>query len=49
MRRLNHGNLIIVGGIGIALLLSGCPKKIETTKEVATVHEEKVTPPAQTV
>ncbi|MBI3811998.1 MAG: peptidoglycan-associated lipoprotein Pal [Nitrospirae bacterium] len=49
MRRLNHGNLILVGGIGIALLLSACPKKVETTKEVATVHEEKVTPPAQTV
>lgn len=46
MRRQNHGNLIIIGGIGIALLLSGCPKKVETAQEVAAVKEEKAAPPA---
>ncbi|MBI3610517.1 MAG: peptidoglycan-associated lipoprotein Pal [Nitrospirae bacterium] len=45
----NHIAIVIVAGIGAALLLSGCPKKVETAKEPPKVKEEKVTPPAEKV
>ncbi|MEK6684591.1 MAG: peptidoglycan-associated lipoprotein Pal [Nitrospirota bacterium] len=47
MRNRNQSFLLVIGGIGIALLLSGCPKKVETVRGTATVQEEKVTPPAE--
>lgn len=49
MRNRNHAYLLLIGGIGAALVLSGCPKKVETAKGTATVQEEKVTPPAEAV
>ena len=41
--------LTLIAGISAALILSGCPKKVETAKSAATVTEEKVTPPAEVV
>ncbi len=49
MRNRNHAYFLLIGGIGAALLLSGCPKKVETAKGAATVQEEKVTPPVERV
>jgi peptidoglycan-associated lipoprotein len=49
MRNRNHAHLLLIGGVGIALLLSGCPKKVDTAKSTATVQEEKVAPPAEAV
>ena len=49
MRNRNYASVLMVGGIGVALLLSGCPKKVDTAKRTATVQEEKVMPPAETV
>ncbi|HEY4485771.1 MAG TPA: peptidoglycan-associated lipoprotein Pal [Nitrospiria bacterium] len=49
MQNRNHAYLLLIGGIGAALMLSGCPKKVETVKGAATVQEEKVTPPAEAV
>jgi len=43
----NHTNLIIMGGIGLALLLSGCPKKVDTAKSAAGAQEEKVAAPPE--
>ncbi|MBI3811395.1 MAG: peptidoglycan-associated lipoprotein Pal [Nitrospirae bacterium] len=45
----NHAYVLVIGGIGAALLLSGCPKKVDTAKSTATVQEEKVAPPAEPV
>lgn len=39
--------LALILGIGTVLLLSGCPKKVETTKASAPVQEEKATPPPE--
>jgi peptidoglycan-associated lipoprotein len=39
----------ILAGLSTVLVLSGCPKKVETAKGTATVQEEKVTPPAEEV
>lgn len=47
MRNRNHAYVLLIGGIGAALLLSGCPKKVDTAKSTATVTEEKVAPPAE--
>ena len=49
MRHGNHGYLVLIAGIGFALLLSGCPKKVETAKGTAAVQEEKVAPPSEPV
>jgi len=49
MRSLNRSTLVLFGGIGIALVLSGCPKKVETTQQGATVEEGKATPSAEAV
>ena len=39
--------LALILGIGTVVLLSGCPKKVETTKAAAPVQEEKVAPPPE--
>jgi peptidoglycan-associated lipoprotein len=39
--------LALIGGIGTVLLLSACPKKVETTKAAAPVQEEKQAPPPE--
>lgn len=47
MRNRNLANLLVIAGIGVALLLSGCPKKVDTAKSTATVQEEKAAPPPE--
>ena len=47
MRNQHRASFIVIGGVGIALLLSGCPKKVETVNSGATVQEEKVTPSSE--
>lgn len=37
--------LALIFGIGSVLILSGCPKKVETTKAGAPVQEEQMAPP----
>jgi len=37
----------IIGALSTVLLLSACPKKVETTKGTAEVKEEKVAPPPE--
>ncbi|HUK57441.1 MAG TPA: peptidoglycan-associated lipoprotein Pal [Nitrospiria bacterium] len=42
----NHHSiyLALMGGLGTVLLLSGCPKKVETTKAAAPVQEQAPAP-----
>jgi peptidoglycan-associated lipoprotein len=49
MQNWNHANRIVIGGLGLALMLSGCPKKVETAKSTAAVQEEKVAAPPELV
>jgi peptidoglycan-associated lipoprotein len=49
MQNWNHANLIVIGGLGLVLLLSGCPKKVDTAKSTAAVQEEKVAAPPELV
>jgi peptidoglycan-associated lipoprotein len=47
MRNHVQASLAIIGALSTVLLLSACPKKVETTKGTAEVKEEKVAPPAE--
>ena len=49
MRNQSFMFLAVIAGLSTVLMLSGCPKKVETAKGTATVQEEKVAPPAETV
>lgn len=49
MRNQSFMFIAILAGLSTVLVLSGCPKKVETVKGAATVQEETVTPPAEMV
>jgi peptidoglycan-associated lipoprotein len=47
MRIQNQTPFAIIGALSMVLLLSACPKKVETTKGTAAMTEEKVAPPSE--
>lgn len=47
MRVKNHAFYVLAVGMASALLLSGCPKKVDTAKGTATVEEEIGAPPPE--